>query len=343
LQDGQCGVWVRVALRGVDARTVRWRLELLARARSVGVLSRSKPRSDGDGVDIKVGPFVLRSSGRPGQSVEQFCAEVDRAKESLNSLLWCFACLAASQGHEPEENLEVAHHVRDFLEQRLHPLKSRSGTAACTRAEVLSSALNHLAQIIEESQPLSEAHRRVFTSAAAVLTPKQCRRVIKSAEQHASTHGWTRDRHMAYPTNDLPVTAAVLGSQTAEVLCDAVNAKLLPELAELFNLERSKLGIQEMFVAKYEPIVAGGLPGLEEHEDGSEFSFVLSLNDGQRNGGGVKGEFDGGGTRFVHLDGQPTYRPPLGYATLFSGKNRHCGVATTRGVRYILAGFLRYG
>ena len=27
---------------------------------------------------------------------------------------------------------------------------------------------------------------------------------------------------------------------------------------------------------------------------------------------------------------------------MFSGKNRHAGVATTQGTRYILAGFLKY-
>ena len=32
-----------------------------------------------------------------------------------------------------------------------------------------------------------------------------------------------------------------------------------------------------------------------------------------------------------------------GHATLFSGKNRHCGLAISSGVRYVLAGFLAFG
>ena len=101
---------------------------------------------------------------------------------------------------------------------------------------------------------------------------------------------------------------------------------------------------------------------LAEHEDGTPWSFVVGLNELE--------QFDGGGTQFVKLDGQPVFRalpsardPPLpqpptaapvfpthhccwlidssspsftgapaGTATLFSGFNRHRGARTTRGV-----------
>ena len=62
----------------------------------------------------------------------------------------------------------------------------------------------------------------------------------------------------------------------------------------------------------------------------SPFAFVVPLNEG----------FEGGGTQFVELDGRPIFRPAVGAALLFSGKNRHRGVETTEGVRYILAGFV---
>ena len=42
----------------------------------------------------------------------------------------------------------------------------------------------------------------------------------------------------------------------------------------------------------------------------------------------------------MELEGAPIFRPAVGRALLFSGKNRHRGVATTEGVRYILAGFV---
>jgi hypothetical protein len=54
-------------------------------------------------------------------------------------------------------------------------------------------------------------------------------------------------------------------------------------------------------------------------------------------------EYKGGGTQFLELENTPTFRPKRGFATLFSGKNRHCGVAITSGTRYVLAGFVQYG
>ena len=79
----------------------------------------------------------------------------------------------------------------------------------------------------------------------------------------------------------------------------------------------------------------GGLAALEAHEDGSEFSFVVALNSVE--------EYQGGGTQFLEMgEPHPVFRPAKGYATLFSGKNRHCGLPITSGVRYILAGFLKY-
>jgi len=63
---------------------------------------------------------------------------------------------------------------------------------------------------------------------------------------------------------------------------------------------------------------------------------VVALND--------LAEYDGGGTQFLETgqDIAPVYRPGKGHASLFSGKNRHCGLAISKGVRYILAGFLKY-
>jgi hypothetical protein len=75
-----------------------------------------------------------------------------------------------------------------------------------------------------------------------------------------------------------------------------------------------------------------GQRSLEEHEDGSPYSFVLALNSG----------FQAGGTTFTQLDGAPTILPNVGDAVVFHGRNRHAGAAITHGTRYILAGFLRY-
>ena len=116
----------------------------------------------------------------------------------------------------------------------------------------------------------------------------------------------------------------------ADWIFAAARTRLLPRLEEVFGLEDALI-VDDLFVAKYD---ADGQRELPEHEDGSPFSFVAPLNGG--------GDFDGGGTQFVDLDGAPVYRPDAGDALLFSGQNRHRGVPIVRGTRYVLAGFCAF-
>ena len=67
--------------------------------------------------------------------------------------------------------------------------------------------------------------------------------------------------------------------------------------------------------------------------DGTPWSFVVALND--------SAQYEGGGTYFVHND--ITCRPhKAGSCVIFSGKNLHEGLGITKGVRYILTGFVEY-
>ena len=117
--------------------------------------------------------------------------------------------------------------------------------------------------------------------------------------------------------------------------CVCSNGLLVIIVAELFELQADALSVQDLFIARYS-VEPGGLTALEPHEDGSEFSFVLALN-------GLA-EYQGGGTQFMATGEvpHPVFRPDVGWASLFSGRNRHCGLPITTGVRYILAGFLAY-
>eukprot|EP01051_Picozoa_sp_SAG22_P003845 SAG22_NODE_193_length_15643_cov_5.339424_7_plen_216_part_00 len=197
-----------------------------------------------------------------------------------------------------------------------------------------------------------------------VLSRAECAAVIAAAEGHAAD--WSTGRHAAYPTVDLDVRdiRALAGWLPAKL-----GKKLLRPMEAGFGLAvgaagagaagavgaapRCRLAIDDLFVAKYEP---GGQKGLGAHEDSSTWSFVIALNSGGGGGGGeaagtstsssaehaaaaAAGEFAGGGTRFELLPGRPVFRPPVGGATGFHGHNRHCGMPTTRGTRYILAGF----
>jgi hypothetical protein len=96
----------------------------------------------------------------------------------------------------------------------------------------------------------------------------------------------------------------------------------------MFNVDKNKIGVTEIFLVKYD---INGQKFLDYHEDGSEFSFVLSLND----------EFEGGGTNFKFND--KTIKLPVGDCLVFSGRNTHRGNEITSGTRYILTGFINYG
>ena len=71
---------------------------------------------------------------------------------------------------------------------------------------------------------------------------------------------------------------------------------------------------------------------LDMHTDKSEWTFLISLSDGS----GF--DYDGGGTYFECLDA--TVHVQRGHALIFPGKLRHCGQRITKGLRFLLVGFL---
>ena len=158
-----------------------------------------------------------------------------------------------------------------------------------------------------------------------------------------------------------------------------VSEEMIDHLVKSFNLKKDYLSVSEMFVAKYE-YGPHKQVSLKAHQDGTLFSFILTLNEPDV-------DFLGGGTRFLHHhrpnsrgdSTSPThgvgevgcsggssgggsttgsvssgggggtsgsgvvYRPSdVGTAIAFCGKQLHEGVPVTSGVRYILTGFCEY-
>jgi len=101
---------------------------------------------------------------------------------------------------------------------------------------------------------------------------------------------------------------------------------IMHELSKLFDIEKYLLGIKEIFIAKYTP---QNQSKLEKHEDGSELSFVIALND----------SYKGGGTNFVK-DDIGTIKLKQGDCVVFSGRETHEGLPVISGTRYILTGFI---
>ena len=179
------------------------------------------------------------------------------------------------------------------------------------------------------SVALAPKHKNVY-KVENIISDSMCDDIVAKTEEWASRNGgWSVDRHLDYPTTDLPLQA-VFGSLSA--LHGTVASDFLPEIAQAFGLNEELLKVGEIFIAKYEAM-PGKQNKLAAHVDGTPFSFVLALND--------PSTFTGGGTRF--LESGLTYRAEKkGTVFLFSGKNRHEGVATTEGTRYIMTGFCNY-
>lgn len=136
-------------------------------------------------------------------------------------------------------------------------------------------------------------------------------------------------------------TEAVFGKFSS--LQALISGEILARMVELFGLNEEYLSVNEMFIAKYE-CGPGKQSSLKAHQDGTLFSFIVTLNEPDV-------EFSGGGTRFLDLEmnGQEAdsgvskdrgvvYRPlTVGAALAFCGKQFHEGVPVTRGKPTYLA------
>jgi len=93
----------------------------------------------------------------------------------------------------------------------------------------------------------------------------------------------------------------------------------------LLSLNIGFRGFLDLFIIKYTP---GKLSSLPWHIDPSPLSFVCVLND----------NFTGGGTEFRDLN--ENISQEKGYMILHDGQEYHRAKCITKGVRYVLVGFL---
>ena len=296
-------VFLTVALPA-EEETRAWRLQCLREAEGVRDVVVEEDR-------VRCGPFVLGDEA------------------AVPPLLYAFACAAADANEDPVVTFDEAEDCLAFLRAVAQQRPGAAAAAAKTIAAVERS--------ISDSAPLPDEHRAVHETPA--FLPGECSKIIEYAEAHGLERG---ARHAAHATTDV----SCFDVPQLRWVVPCCRQRIVARLAEAFGGEniaedpnssfkvRASWGdgtadfvLCDLFVARYS---ADGQRALEEHEDGSPWAFVVPLNDG----------FEGGGTQFVELEGAPIFRPAVGRALLFSGKNRHRGVATTKGVRYILAGFV---
>jgi len=151
-----------------------------------------------------------------------------------------------------------------------------------------------------------------------------CDRIIKEGEEYASINGWTTRRHDNYPTTDNLITHKW---KIRDEIDSIIKPKIRKELSEMYNIDGDSINLKEMFLVKYD---INGQKDLEYHTDGSNFSFVISLNE----------DYTGGGTNFKYNN--KTIKLKTGECLLFNGFNEHSGIKIESGTRYILTGFLSY-
>ena len=158
-----------------------------------------------------------------------------------------------------------------------------------------------------------------------LLTNKECKLIINEAENYAKKYGWTKKRHDKHPTVDNEFNKKW---ENYKIIQKKITGKIYNEINKMYQVKKEKLRINEMFIVKYS---TDGQRELEFHKDGSEFSFIIALND----------NYKGGGTYFESLKKNIILKK--GSCLVFSGQNTHKGSYLLDGTRYILTGFIDYG
>jgi len=130
---------------------------------------------------------------------------------------------------------------------------------------------------------------------------------LKESKNYAKNNKWTKNRHDNYPTTDNEITSEWFSYNYINSL---IYNKIFKSISSMYNVNENTLGINEIFVVKYQHKLQNYL---QSHKDGSEFSFIIALNDSK--------EYEGGGTYFINL--KKNIKLEKGDCLVFSGQNEH--------------------
>ena len=156
------------------------------------------------------------------------------------------------------------------------------------------------------------------------LTHTECDALVQTTEQVCKGH------YAAYT-----YAKQTLGCREYPVLAhacrDAVHRVAHSIWTALPASQKLQLDDREPHIVKYD-VTKKERQKLDMHTDKSEWTFLIALSDGC----GL--DYEGGGTFFEALNA--TVHVQRGHALIFPGKLRHCGQRITKGLRFLLVGFL---
>lgn len=157
-----------------------------------------------------------------------------------------------------------------------------------------------------------------------IINKNECFNIINEATLFGIKNGWKEKRHKYYPTYDNQITRTW---KSYPKIMDIINNFVIPYFSLKYQVDKKDIITNEIFVVKY---MMDKQRFLKKHKDGSEFSFILALND----------NYKGGGTKLHYIN--KVIKLDTGSILLFSGQQLHSGESITFGERWILTGFLSY-
>ncbi len=185
-------------------------------------------------------------------------------------------------------------------------------------------------KLIDDFNTISETHidvsnRFVQRSVSeGFFSDAVCDIVIDHANKIGEEKGWTTKRHNNFPTTDLPMHM-LSESVRAIILCRV--SEILDKAKVLYCLPKTcSMDVKDIFIVKYAP---SQQTILGMHCDGHILTFQITLSSLE--------DYEGGGTEYC--DGC-IVKPNKGALTIQSGFVKHAGVPITKGLRYVLVGFV---
>jgi hypothetical protein len=155
--------------------------------------------------------------------------------------------------------------------------------------------------------------------------PYICDWIIKKSEKYASENGgWTTNRHIKYPTTDLPInkitTIFPFIFESLQSITGFIKKSYCLDEKYVFKFD-------DIFIVKYDATLQNHLI---MHKDKSVITVNTLLSD--------PSEFEGGGTYF---DDDITTYLEKGDSIIHGGNTKHSGLEITKGKRYVLVTFIQ--